>query len=115
MPDYFTELHVKPELDDSQSASSSQATVPKRPRFSDEYQRQEKRRKLSNEYYSNPYNELGRRDEFNIFGDHIANKIRKLPTIHAQNTVQHLISNLLYEAELGKYNHRERTNGNNNI
>lgn len=54
------------------------------------------------------------RDEFFIFGEHIANKIRKLPSVHAQNTVQHLISNLLYEAELGKYNYRDRSNGYNN-
>lgn len=113
-PDYFLEMHVKPEMDDSLSASSSQATVPVRPRSYHDSPRQEKRRKHSNEYYhhSPPYVDMGGRDEFNIFGEHIANKIRKLPTAHAQNTVQHLISNLLYEAELGKFNHRERSNGN---
>lgn len=113
--DYFSKMNVKPEMDDSLSASSSQATVPVRPRFYYEYPRQEKRRKHSNDFYHHSppsYMGSGGRDEFNIFGEHIANKIRKLSSTHAQNTVQHLISNLLYEAELGKFNFRERSNGN---
>lgn len=114
--DYFSKMHVKPEMDDSLSASSSQATVPVRPRSYYDFSRQEKRRKHSDGFYHHSppssYMGIGGRDEFNIFGEHIANKIRKLPSVHAQNTVQHLISNLLYEAELGKYNYRERSNGN---
>lgn len=115
-PDYFSEMNVKAEMDDSLSASSSQATVPVRPRSYYDTPRQEKRRKHSNDFYRHSppssYIGIGGRDEFNIFGEHIANKIRKLPSTHAQNTIQHLISNLLYDAELGKYDYRERSNGN---
>lgn len=45
------------------------------------------------------------RDEYQIYGEHIACKIRKLSTDYAKSTVQHLMNNILYEAELGKYNH----------
>lgn len=44
------------------------------------------------------------KDEHNIFGEHVAHKIRKLHTNYSKNTVQYLINNILYEAELGKYN-----------
>lgn len=44
------------------------------------------------------------RDEYQIYGEHVACKIKKLSTPYAQNTVQHLINTILYEAEMGKYN-----------
>lgn len=43
-------------------------------------------------------------DDFDIFGEIVARKLRNLPTRYAQITLQHQINNLLYEAELGKYN-----------
>lgn len=43
------------------------------------------------------------KDEFDNFGQHIACKIRKLSTSYAKNTVQNLITNLIYQAELGQY------------
>lgn len=49
------------------------------------------------------------RDEYQIYGELVACKIRKLPTAHAKNTVQHLINNILYEASLGKYNEVRRS------
>lgn len=45
------------------------------------------------------------RDEYQIYGEHVACKIRKLTTDYAKSTVQHIINNILYEAELGKYNY----------
>lgn len=42
-------------------------------------------------------------DDFDIFGELVARKLRKLRTPYAQATVQHVISNILYEAEIGQY------------
>lgn len=42
-------------------------------------------------------------DDFDVFGDLVARKLRGLSTRYAQCTVQNLIHNLLYEAEIGKY------------
>ncbi|KAH1008068.1 hypothetical protein HUJ04_005217 [Dendroctonus ponderosae] len=43
-------------------------------------------------------------DKFDIMGELVAQKLRGLPTLYAQCTVEHLIHNLLYDAEMGKYN-----------
>jgi hypothetical protein len=43
-------------------------------------------------------------DEYNVFGEIVVCKIRKLPIDYSKSTVQHLINNILYDAELGKYN-----------
>nr|CAI5829116.1 unnamed protein product [Callosobruchus analis] len=43
-------------------------------------------------------------DKFDIIGELVAQKLRCLPTPYAQSTVEHLIHNLLYDAEMGKYN-----------
>ncbi|KAK4874306.1 hypothetical protein RN001_013666 [Aquatica leii] len=43
------------------------------------------------------------KDNFSIFGEHVACKIRRLKTEYAQNTVEHLIGNILWEASTGKY------------
>lgn len=50
-------------------------------------------------------------DDFDIFGEIVARKVRSLPTRYAHITLQHLINNLLYEGELGRYNepHPART------
>jgi len=42
-------------------------------------------------------------DDFDAFGDIVARKVRNLQTHYAQCTIQHLINNLLYDGELGKY------------
>lgn len=42
------------------------------------------------------------RDEFSVYGEHVANEIRKLqPT--AQIYVKHSINNILFQAALGQY------------
>lgn len=46
-----------------------------------------------------------RRDNSDIFGELVAGKLKRLKTDHARNTVEHLISNVLWEASLGKYDH----------
>jgi hypothetical protein len=43
------------------------------------------------------------KDNFSVFGEYVSYKIRKLKTEYAQNTVEYLISNILWEAANGKY------------
>lgn len=45
------------------------------------------------------------RNQFTIFGEHVATKIEALKTSYAQNVVEHLISNILFEASIGKYDY----------
>lgn len=45
------------------------------------------------------------KDEYSLFGDQIAVKIRKLPTEYAKNIVQHKINNILFDAAMGRFNH----------
>ena len=45
------------------------------------------------------------RDEYQHFGDLIACKIRKLNTDYAKITVQHMIFNILHDAQNGKYDY----------
>lgn len=42
------------------------------------------------------------RDDYSVFGEHVANKIRKLSNPRTQATVQHLICNMLFDAEMGR-------------
>lgn len=50
------------------------------------------------------------RDEYDIFGEQVACKLRKLSN-YGKITVQHIINNVLWEAELGKYdNHPSISN-----
>lgn len=42
-------------------------------------------------------------DDFDVFGDLVARKLRRLSTRYARCTTQNLIHNLLYEAEIGKF------------
>ncbi|CAH1112627.1 unnamed protein product [Psylliodes chrysocephalus] len=52
------------------------------------------------------------KDEFDIFGELISRKIRNLNTHYARATVQNMLNNILYEAELGKYDAPLTTNQN---
>lgn len=45
------------------------------------------------------------KDEYSLFGEQIACKIRKLSTDYAKVLVQHKINNIMFEAELGQYNY----------
>lgn len=45
------------------------------------------------------------RDRFTIFGEHVAMKIQALESSYAQNVVEHLISNILFEGSIGKYDY----------
>uniref|UniRef100_A0A034VFC3 Uncharacterized protein n=1 Tax=Bactrocera dorsalis TaxID=27457 RepID=A0A034VFC3_BACDO len=44
-------------------------------------------------------------DEYGVFGEYVAITIRKLKTPKSKIVIKHLINNLLYEAEMGKYDH----------
>lgn len=54
----------------------------------------------------NLQNNCQQRDRFTVFGEHVGNKMRLLQTETARNTVEHIISNTLWEASLGKYDHQ---------
>lgn len=43
------------------------------------------------------------RDSYSIFGEHVACKLRSLPSECARNTAEHLIANILFEASMGQY------------
>jgi hypothetical protein len=43
------------------------------------------------------------RDEYTLFGEVVASKIRKLPTAYERYLVQHKINTLLFEAEMGQF------------
>ncbi|CAL1671604.1 unnamed protein product [Lasius platythorax] len=43
------------------------------------------------------------RDKFTVFGEHVAYKMRMLRTENAQNIVEHIVCNTLWEASMGKY------------
>lgn len=49
-------------------------------------------------------------DEYTLFGEQIAIKLRSLKTDYARITVQHHINNLIYEAQMGKYDYPETQN-----
>lgn len=49
-------------------------------------------------------------DEYTLFGEQIAIKLRSLKTDYARITVQHHINNLIYEAQMGKYDYSETQN-----
>lgn len=43
------------------------------------------------------------KDEFAVFGEEVAIKLRKIPSPHARFMAQTIINNTLFEAEMGKY------------
>jgi hypothetical protein len=43
------------------------------------------------------------RDEFTVFGQHIANRLRNITDAQAQLITQHQINNILFEAEAAKF------------
>jgi hypothetical protein len=49
------------------------------------------------------FEERQSRDEFAVFGEYVANKVRKISNRHANNTTQFLINKILYNAEMGLY------------
>lgn len=48
-------------------------------------------------------NAMEKIDDFDAFGDIVARKLHSLRTHYTRCTFQHLINNLLYDDELGKY------------
>lgn len=44
------------------------------------------------------------RDEFTVFAEHIAIRLKKITDTRTRLVVQHQINNILFEAEMGKYN-----------
>ncbi|KAF5287457.1 hypothetical protein FQA39_LY04085 [Lamprigera yunnana] len=51
-------------------------------------------------------------DQFETFGELVGLRIKDLPSSNAQKIVKHLISNILFEAEMGKYDHGNPLSGN---
>lgn len=50
------------------------------------------------------------KDEYTLFGEQVALKIRKLTTPYAKFTVQNIINNTLFEAETGKFDNQHFIN-----
>ncbi|KAL6268624.1 hypothetical protein P5V15_001758 [Pogonomyrmex californicus] len=44
------------------------------------------------------------RDEFTVFAEHVAIRLKKITDMRARLVAQHQINNILFEAEIGKYN-----------
>ncbi|XP_046670972.1 uncharacterized protein LOC124360981 [Homalodisca vitripennis] len=44
-------------------------------------------------------------DQFKSFGEQVGLRIKDLPSSNAQKIAKHLISNILFEAEMGKYDY----------
>lgn len=51
-------------------------------------------------------------DQFKTFGELVGLRIKDLPSSNAQKIVKHLISNILFEAEMGKYDYGNPLSGN---
>ncbi|KAF5298937.1 hypothetical protein FQA39_LY11654 [Lamprigera yunnana] len=51
-------------------------------------------------------------DQFKTFGELVGLRIKDLPSSNAQKIVKHFISNILFEAEMGKYDHGNPLSGN---
>lgn len=47
------------------------------------------------------------RDEYDLFGEQIAYKLRKLQNDRVRSNVQHIINTVLWEAALGRYDNYE--------
>ncbi|KAG5878005.1 hypothetical protein JTB14_010747 [Gonioctena quinquepunctata] len=50
------------------------------------------------------------KDQYTASGDQVGMRIRDLPTLNAKQIVKHLISNILFEAEMGKYDNLNSVN-----
>ncbi|XP_011866568.1 PREDICTED: uncharacterized protein LOC105561312 isoform X1 [Vollenhovia emeryi] len=44
------------------------------------------------------------RDEFTVFAEHVAIRLKNITDVRARLVAQHQINNILFEAEIGKYN-----------
>nr|XP_012217425.1 PREDICTED: uncharacterized protein LOC105669192 isoform X4 [Linepithema humile] len=44
------------------------------------------------------------RDEFTVFAEHVAIRLKNITDVRARLVAQHQINNILFEAEMGKYN-----------
>ncbi|XP_045454724.1 uncharacterized protein LOC123664170 isoform X1 [Melitaea cinxia] len=48
-----------------------------------------------------------KKDEYSVFGDYVANKLRKLKNSHSRGNVQQLISTILWQSEYGLYDNMD--------
>lgn len=44
------------------------------------------------------------RDEFTVFAEHVAIRLKNITDVRSRLVAQHQINNILFEAEMGKYN-----------
>ncbi|KFM62349.1 hypothetical protein X975_12306, partial [Stegodyphus mimosarum] len=47
--------------------------------------------------------DVRKKDECDIFGEYIACKLRRISSPHAKSIVEHLINNIIFQAEMGRY------------
>lgn len=43
------------------------------------------------------------KDQYTVFGEQVGMRIKDIPSSHAKKIIKHLISTILFEAEMGKY------------
>jgi len=53
------------------------------------------------------------RDEFTVFAEHVVIRLKNITDVRARLVAQHQINNILFEAEMGKYNVQSAFNSNN--
>lgn len=91
-----------------QHSFTAPKTLTKKPKASSTNMREEAFNMMKSVYDNRKLNESSTRDDFDVFGELVGRKVRSLTTKHAQIKVQHLINNILYNAELGMYNKATR-------
>ncbi|XP_012145329.1 uncharacterized protein LOC105663054 [Megachile rotundata] len=93
------------DTDAENSEGNEQETFSRREEFKPPLQRKQCKRKYESRRVQDPYKRRiveNVRDESTVFGEHVAMKHRKYSS-YAKSTVEHLIANILYEADMGKY------------
>lgn len=107
----YEDLQAQKEITDKNTKSlKAKSTTPKkRVLTTSEKQNAEVYGMLQEVYKKNQQGTSVQPDDFDIFGELVARKVRKLRTPYAQATVQHLINDLLYKAEIGEYDQPKNT------
>ncbi|XP_041985854.1 uncharacterized protein LOC121738084 isoform X1 [Aricia agestis] len=95
----------------NETCDSEQERVPRKRRRSEERVKEKEKNSIDKERNVKKETEKNKnalelrtgRDEFDIFGEHVAMKIRNLNNSNAKHKTQYLINNILYNAAMGEY------------
>lgn len=106
-----TTVHTGPSSASSKSSHYSTSKIPKHKSISSREKQMKNKTKTDDEQQEafaimkTIFQNKMERDGFHIFGELVSNKLRNLKTEYARNTVEHMISNILFEANMGKYDY----------